>query len=123
MAMPDGKSTMVGETYSPSSSTLNTHDVKSVRDNASEDPEKPTQGVFDDEYPRGLRLAMLVGATVIAVFLIALDQVCHLHAFSDLSNNDSDANASRLSSEQQSLRSRTSFMASMTCPGMPPPTS
>ena len=33
------------------------------------------QGVDDDQYPHGLKLILLAGASLIAVFLIALDQV------------------------------------------------
>lgn len=33
------------------------------------------KAMADTEYPRGLKLAALAGASIIAVFLIALDQV------------------------------------------------
>lgn len=65
----------MAEEGSSSNSSIHTHDVKTVHDNDSADPEKPIESVSDDEYPQGLRMAILVAATVIAVFLIALDQV------------------------------------------------
>ena len=37
--------------------------------------EKPAQSALDDQYPHGFRLVVLAGASIIAVFLIALDQV------------------------------------------------
>ena len=37
--------------------------------------EKPVQHIPDDQYPRGLKLVLLAGASLVAVFLIALDQV------------------------------------------------
>lgn len=36
---------------------------------------KPDQHMSDDEYPHGFRLVLLAGASLVAVFLIALDQV------------------------------------------------
>ena len=38
-------------------------------------PEKPVEDITEDQYPHGFRLVLLAGATIIAVFLIALDQV------------------------------------------------
>ena len=40
--------------------------------------EKPVQHIPDDQYPRGLKLVLLAGASLVAVFLIALDQVSTL---------------------------------------------
>lgn len=68
----------VGETDSPKSSTLNIPDVINVGDSDSAHPEKPIQGMTDDQYPHGLKLVLLAGASIVAVFLIALDQVSTL---------------------------------------------
>ncbi|KIN08976.1 hypothetical protein OIDMADRAFT_37925 [Oidiodendron maius Zn] len=43
-------------------------------DSDSAGPEKPVQGMTDDQYPHGLKLVLLAGASIVAVFLIALDQ-------------------------------------------------
>lgn len=37
--------------------------------------EKSIHNVTDDQYPHGLKLVLLAGASIVAVFLIALDQV------------------------------------------------
>ncbi|KAF2790137.1 MFS general substrate transporter [Melanomma pulvis-pyrius CBS 109.77] len=61
MAVLNERTTMaVGETDSPKPSTSNTLDVNNLIDS--------------DQYPHGLRLVLLTGASVVAVFLIALDQ-------------------------------------------------
>lgn len=91
MAVPNEKATMVvGETDSPKPSTLNNPDVNNVGGSDSEHPEKPAQFMTDDQYPRGLKLVLLTGASLIAVFLIALDQVSTLPTLSDPVKNTSD---------------------------------
>lgn len=80
----------VGETDSPKPSTLNTLDVNNVGESDSETPEKSVQHITDDQYPHGLRLVLLTGASVVAVFLIALDQVSALVPLSDTVKNTSD---------------------------------
>ena len=40
--------------------------------------EKPAQSIDKSEYPTGLRFVSLASASIVAVFLIALDQVRHL---------------------------------------------
>lgn len=55
-------------------STLNTPDVTSVGDNDMAQLEKPIDSITDDQYPHGITLALLSGSSMIAVFLIALDQ-------------------------------------------------
>lgn len=45
-------------------------------DNSSIEAENPASAALpDDQYPHGFRLWLLSGASIIAVFLIALDQV------------------------------------------------
>ncbi|KAL9040170.1 MAG: hypothetical protein Q9214_004593 [Letrouitia sp. 1 TL-2023] len=53
---------------------MNNPDGNNVDDSDTASPEKPVEGMTDDQYPQGYRLVLLAGATVIAVFLIALDQ-------------------------------------------------
>jgi hypothetical protein len=57
--------------------TLTHGDVNHAGDSDSSDPEKcaPVKAIVDDEYPSGLKLVLLSAATLVAVFLIALDQV------------------------------------------------
>ena len=75
MAVPTEKATIVGETDFSTASTLNTHDVNQVTESDSEHPEKPIQSIPDDQYPHGVKLLLLTGASLVSVFLIALDQV------------------------------------------------
>ena len=58
----------VGETDSPKPSTLNTTDMDNAGDSDSTRPEKPVQGMTDDHYPHGLKLVLLAGASIVAVF-------------------------------------------------------
>jgi hypothetical protein len=73
----------VGETESPNPSTSNTPNMKNVGDSDSADLEKPVQDTTDDQYPHGLKLVALAGASIVAVFLIALDQVSTLPIYTD----------------------------------------
>jgi len=76
MAVLDEKAiTGVGENDSSESSTLNTSYGINARDSDSTQREKPIQAMTEDQYPHGLRLVLLAGATTVAVFLISLDQV------------------------------------------------
>jgi hypothetical protein len=91
MVVPNEKAAMaVGETDSPKPSTLNTPDVNNVGDSDSPHPEKPVQGMPDDQYPRGSKLVLLAGASIVTVFLIALDQVSTLPTYADTVKNTSD---------------------------------
>ncbi|KAF4626230.1 hypothetical protein G7Y89_g11933 [Cudoniella acicularis] len=91
MAVPNEKATMaVGETDSPKPSTLNTPDMNNAGDSDSAHPGKPVQGMADDQYPHGLKLVLLAGASTVAVFLIALDQVSTLLTHADTAKNTSD---------------------------------
>jgi MFS transporter, DHA2 family, glioxin efflux transporter len=56
-------------------STYNLADNDKISDNDSPQPEKDVQDTTDNEYPQGIRRILLAGASVVAVFLIALDQV------------------------------------------------
>ena len=50
------------------------NDKEAGKDNIP--PSQPSdQALKDDQYPHGLRLIILAGASIVAVFLIALDQV------------------------------------------------
>lgn len=74
----------VDEPQSSRSSSLNIPDEKKdVGDNSSVEAEtsNPT-ALSDDQYPHGFRLWLLSGAAIIAVFLIALDQVSVVKASS-----------------------------------------
>ncbi len=76
MAVPDEKAVApLGGTDSPKPSTLDTLDVNNAGDSASTRREEPIHDMPDDQYPHGLKLALLAGASIVAVFLIALDQV------------------------------------------------
>lgn len=112
-----------GETNSPKASTLDISDVKNISDSDSAHPEKLVQGVTDDQYPHGLKLVLLAGSSIVAVFLIALDQVSTLPTHAGTEIMPLTRKVSRPSSAQQFPRSRTSSMASKTCLGMPRPTS
>ncbi|RFU35724.1 hypothetical protein B7463_g572, partial [Scytalidium lignicola] len=64
----------VRETDSSKPSTLNILDVSNVGDNDSAHLEKPAHGMTADQYPHGLKLVLLAGASLVGVFLISLDQ-------------------------------------------------
>jgi hypothetical protein len=76
MGVPNEKATMaVGQPDSPEPWALSAPDVTNVGDSDSIHSEKPVHGMSDDKYPHGLNLVLLAGASITAVFLIALDQV------------------------------------------------
>ena len=78
MATENEKATMAGGvTDSPKPSTVTTHNMNAVRDSDSTNTDIP-QVVAKDQYPHGLKLVLLAGASIVAVFLIALDQVSTL---------------------------------------------
>ena len=84
MALPNEKATIaVGETDSPRPSSLNAPDVNNGGDSDSANSGKAVEGMTDDQYPHGLKLVLLAGASVVAVFLIALDQVSNLSTNTD----------------------------------------
>ena len=56
-------------------STLHAASTTKFSDTDSAESRKPVQHISDDQYPRGLKLVLLAGASIVAVFLIALDQV------------------------------------------------
>ena len=87
------------------------------------DLEKPNHDMTDDQYPHGIKLVILAGASIIAVFLIALDQVSSKSAPCYAQRQSLTQSHLRLSSAQQSLKSLTNFTASKMYPGMLPPTS
>jgi hypothetical protein len=59
---------------------MNSSETDTFRDKAA------PKEMADVEYPRGLKFVALAGASIIAVFLIALDQVCSSHDHSSLSH-------------------------------------
>ncbi|KAI1612823.1 putative efflux pump antibiotic resistance protein [Exophiala viscosa] len=74
----------VEETVSLTSSTQNTIDANKAHASSgdgdtavalsSEEKEKADHALADDQYPHGLKLVLLAGASLVAVFMIALDQ-------------------------------------------------
>jgi len=85
MAVPnENVAIAVGEISSSKPSTLHNPDADSTGDNHNVHLEKPVQGLNDDLYPHGLKLAILVGASISAVFLISLDQVSTLPTYTDI---------------------------------------
>lgn len=62
-------------------SSVNAPEVDNAVDIETAEPEKAVQAMTDADYPHGLKLVLLSGAALVAVFLIALDQVrlCGLH--------------------------------------------
>jgi hypothetical protein len=79
MVVPnEGMVVDVRQNDSSKPSTLDHPNINSVGDSDSvylEKPYQPARTVTEDEYPHGLKLVILAGASLIAVFLIALDQV------------------------------------------------
>lgn len=85
--------TVVGGGDSPNPSTLSTHEVDNIGNSNTTHPEKLVQSLSDDQYPHGLVLVFLAGASLIAVFLIALDQVSIISTHSNFFKNTSDIEA------------------------------
>ena len=76
MAALEEKPSMVeADSNSSQFSTPHDHDRNTVSDTDGADAEKPIQAMTEDQYPHGIKLVLLAGASIIAVFLIALDQV------------------------------------------------
>ena len=94
MPVPDEKAAVgVEESDSPQSSTSKTPIVNNVGGSNTVHPEKPVQGMPDDQYPHGMKLLFLAGASIVAVFLIALDQVSTLSTRGDTKRNTTDTKA------------------------------
>jgi len=76
MAVPIEKSTIgiVGG-ESPRNTTSSTIAVNDADENDRATQEKSIHDTTDDQYSHGLKLVLLAGASMVAVFLIALDQV------------------------------------------------
>jgi hypothetical protein len=68
------------DTDASQASTLNTPEVHNVGDGENAQPEKPVQEMDQDQYPHGMKLVLLAGSSLVAVFLIALDQVSSLQS-------------------------------------------
>lgn len=67
--------TAVEKTDMAEPSIMNGSDVKHDGDIESASLEKPMPGMTEDQYPHGMKLVLLAVASLVAVFLIALDQV------------------------------------------------
>jgi MFS transporter, DHA2 family, glioxin efflux transporter len=76
MVEPEKTLEMVMATRTSSESETSKHgDPKTLASSHAPQKEKVGQSTSDDEYPHGLRFILPAGASVISVFLIALDQV------------------------------------------------
>lgn len=78
MLEQDEKATVTVEKTDPSELIVaNAANPNKISDSDSDDAEtrKAVQQMSDDEYPQGFKLVLLAGASLVAVFLIALDQV------------------------------------------------
>lgn len=96
---------------SRSSTMNNSHENDDDDNNNTASPEKRVEGMTDDQYPHGYKLVLLAGAAIIAVFLIALDQVRTPFSYADTARTLLTPKASRPSSARQYPRLRTSSMA------------
>ena len=76
MAVPIEKATIGMEGNEPSRKTASSISVPNDTDESDRTSlEKSTHDMAEDQYPHGLKLVLLAGASIVAVFLIALDQV------------------------------------------------
>ena len=103
------------ETKSESDNSLTPNNALTPNNRSGELPVDPinepgdsNQADAEDQYPHGLRLFLLAGASIMGVFLISLDQVC-THPPSLIHSTLNTQR--RLSSEQRYPRSQTSSAA------------
>jgi hypothetical protein len=78
MSEQDEKATVTVDNTEPSKSIVadaTNPDKAGDSDSSNEGTRNPVRHMSDDEYPQGFRLVLLAGASLVAVFLIALDQV------------------------------------------------
>ena len=124
------KATMV-ETDTSEASTLNNNgefpDAHGIgeekeaplKETSDSDPaEKLDQAVAADEYPHGIRLVLLAGASIMGVFLISLDQVSSLAGTRKILPVP-PLKQGRRSSARRYPKLRTSLVALMTSLGTP----
>ena len=79
MVVPDEKLMGTVENTEPSNDeTSNTVSSECASAKLESDPEDVVQDITDDQYPHGWSLIILAGASIVSVFLIALDQVSAL---------------------------------------------
>ncbi len=97
------------DTFEPS--TMDKPLENNVDNSSTTSREKHVEGISDDQYPQGYKLVLLAGATVIAVFLIALDQVSTSFSHPNILRVLLRPKTSRPSSAQQYPRLQTSSMA------------
>lgn len=84
MTVPLNEATMGSEKMeesSPPSGVITPNGDEKVDNLTSDDSDRSekqetSDDIPEDQYPHGLKLVLLSGATVLAIFLIALDQVC-----------------------------------------------
>jgi hypothetical protein len=82
------RSALKGDSTSVDSSTIEASKPASLVDPVDVPVEKPSETADDhDQYPHGLKLVLLSGSALVAVFLIALDQVCLSHVSIDTTAN------------------------------------
>ena len=130
MAAAHEKTTM-GETDASEASTLNTnrefldaHSINGEKEaplketSDSDEAETMEQAGTAEEYPHGIRLVLLAGASIMGVFLISLDQVSSLAGTREILPVQA-LRQGRPSSVRRYQRSQTSSAALMTSLGTP----
>ena len=123
MDVHDEKAAVAGEDTDSSRPVSNAATTKDFRATDTTEPRKRVQHISKDQYPHGLKLVLLAGASIVAVFLIALDQVSNVFPpMPTPPKTPPTQESSKLSSAQPSLKSQTSSTASTMCLGMPRPT-
>lgn len=91
VVVPHEKATMAVEgTDSPKPSTLDTPNMNNASDCGSAQLGTPVQGMTDNQYGHGLKLVLLVGASIVSASGIALDQVSTLPTHAVIAKNTSD---------------------------------
>lgn len=121
----------MGETDTSEASTLNNngefpdaHGIGGEKEaplkepSDSDEAEKIEQAGTAEEYPHGIRLVLLAGASIMGVFLISLDQVSSLAGTRKFLPVQ-PLKQGRRSSARRYQRSRTSSVALMTSLGTP----
>lgn len=76
MAVALGKEVTVATDSDPTKrSSVSQHDASDFEVSDGHQLDKPAQDMTADQYPHGLKLILLASASLVSVFLIALDQV------------------------------------------------
>ena len=132
----DAKDAMIDQPAVAASNNSLANNCGEVASSGNEKPEEPMTALSDsdesgetvvaavgEEYPTGLRLVLLAGASMIGVFLISLDQVSSNLAQITLISNSALNTNGRPSLVQPFPRSQTNSVASKTSLGTAQPTS